>query len=156
MLKLVKGDLFMRCKNMVSALSPDFKNTFYILLHQGYGNFLKSCCKGFLLLSQFVSTNSFRRLKLCLISFFIFSESAVNFRGAEYVTPTSSSLYVIMVKALKTLSVEPVMVMILSGQEPSEMLTRAQLCKATSRDHITLKVIKPIRKKIFTFLSCLE
>lgn len=41
---------------------------------------------------------------------------------------TSSSLYVIMVKALKTQSVEPVMVMILSGQEPSEMLTRALLC----------------------------
>lgn len=33
-----------------------------------------------------------------------------------------------MVKALKTQSVEPVMVMILSGQEPSEMLTRALLC----------------------------
>lgn len=33
-----------------------------------------------------------------------------------------------MVKALNTLSVEPVMVMILSGQEPSEMLTRALLC----------------------------
>lgn len=41
---------------------------------------------------------------------------------------TSSSLCVIMVKALKTQSVEPVMVMILSGQEPSEMLTRALLC----------------------------
>lgn len=42
---------------------------------------------------------------------------------------TSSNLYVIIVKALKTLSVEPVMVMILSGQEPSEMLTRALLCR---------------------------
>lgn len=41
---------------------------------------------------------------------------------------TSSSLWVIMVNALKTQSVEPVMVMILSGQEPSEMLTRALLC----------------------------
>lgn len=41
---------------------------------------------------------------------------------------TSSSLCVIMVNALKTQSVEPVMVMILSGQEPSEMLTRALLC----------------------------
>lgn len=50
--------------------------------------------------------------------------------GIEWhaVAVTSSSLYVIMVKALKTQSVEPVMVMILSGQEPSEMLTRALLC----------------------------
>lgn len=41
---------------------------------------------------------------------------------------TSSSLYVIIVKALKTQSVEPVIVMILSGHVPSEMLTRALLC----------------------------
>lgn len=41
---------------------------------------------------------------------------------------TSSSLIVIMVKALKTHSVDPVMVMILSGHEPSEMLIRALLC----------------------------
>ena len=48
---------------------------------------------------------------------------------------TSSSLYVIMVKALNTLSVEPVMVMILSGQEPSEMLTRALLCRTCNIGH---------------------
>lgn len=46
-----------------------------------------------------------------------------------------------MVKALKTLSVEPVMVMILSGQEPSEMLTRAQLCGAVSRHHFNISNI---------------
>lgn len=46
---------------------------------------------------------------------------------------TSSSLCVIMVNALKTQSVEPVMVMILSGQEPSEMLTRALLCGHNSK-----------------------
>ncbi|KAG7228187.1 hypothetical protein INR49_013350 [Caranx melampygus] len=46
----------------------------------------------------------------------------------EKIGQQGSSLYVIMVKALKTLSVEPVMVMILSGQDPSEMLTRALLC----------------------------
>lgn len=46
---------------------------------------------------------------------------------------TSSSLCVIMVNALKTQSVEPVMVMILSGQEPSEMLTRALLCGQHSK-----------------------
>lgn len=51
------------------------------------------------------------------------------------VTLTSSSLYVIMVKALKTQSVEPVMVMILSGQEPSEMLTRALLCGGSGQVH---------------------
>jgi hypothetical protein len=36
-----------------------------------------------------------------------------------------------MVKALKTLSVEPVMVMILSGQFPSEMLILAPLYRQT-------------------------
>lgn len=41
---------------------------------------------------------------------------------------TSSSLIVIIVKALNTHSVAPVMVMILSGHEPSEMLIRALLC----------------------------
>lgn len=41
---------------------------------------------------------------------------------------TSSSLKVIMVKARNTQSVGPVMVMILSGQEPSEMLILAPLC----------------------------
>lgn len=40
-----------------------------------------------------------------------------------------------MVKALKTQSVEPVMVMILSGQEPSEMLTRALLCGGSGQVH---------------------
>lgn len=39
-----------------------------------------------------------------------------------------------MVKALKTQSVEPVMVMILSGQEPSEMFTRALLCRGIDQE----------------------
>ncbi|TNN49403.1 hypothetical protein EYF80_040415 [Liparis tanakae] len=47
--------------------------------------------------------------------------------GLELMVPLATRA-VIMVKALKTQSVEPVMVMILSGQEPSEMLTRALLC----------------------------
>lgn len=41
---------------------------------------------------------------------------------------TSSSLIVIMVKALNTHSVDPVIVMIRSGHEPSEILIRALLC----------------------------
>lgn len=40
---------------------------------------------------------------------------------------TSSSLKAIMETALKTASVEPVMVVILSGQDPSEMVIRAVL-----------------------------
>lgn len=46
---------------------------------------------------------------------------------------TSSSLNVIMVKALNTQSVCPVMVMILSGQDPSEMLILALLCGCRQR-----------------------
>lgn len=47
---------------------------------------------------------------------------------SSFVVLTSSSLIVIIVKALNTHSVAPVMVMILSGHEPSEMLIRALLC----------------------------
>lgn len=47
---------------------------------------------------------------------------------SSFLVLTSSSLIVIIVKALNTHSVAPVMVMILSGHEPSEMLIRALLC----------------------------
>lgn len=39
-----------------------------------------------------------------------------------------------MMNALKTQSVEPVMVMILSGHDPSEMFTRALLCRETDQE----------------------
>lgn len=42
---------------------------------------------------------------------------------------TSSSLKAIMETAWKTAAVEPVMVVIRSGQEPSEMVIRALLCR---------------------------
>lgn len=54
---------------------------------------------------------------------------------SSFVVLTSSSLIVIIVKALNTHSVAPVMVMILSGHEPSEMLIRALLCMNGIKAH---------------------
>lgn len=60
--------------------------------------------------------------------------------GLVSVVTTSSSLKVIMVKALNTQSVGPEMVMILSGQEPSEMLIRAPLWDGRRRGEEKMKV----------------
>lgn len=49
-----------------------------------------------------------------------------------------------MVNALKTQSVEPVMVMILSGQEPSEMLTRALLCGEQKSPNVSYQTISDL------------
>lgn len=62
---------------------------------------------------------------------------------SSFLVLTSSSLIVIIVKALNTHSVAPVMVMILSGHEPSEMLIRALLC----RDRIVHKYMGCTLKK---------
>lgn len=52
-----------------------------------------------------------------------------------------------MVNALKTQSVEPVMVMILSGQEPSEMLTRALLCGEQKIPNVSYETISDLARK---------
>lgn len=53
---------------------------------------------------------------------------------------TSSNFSAIIEKALKIASVGPVIVTILSGQEPSEILIRAPLCQ---KEQIFFKFIPP-------------
>lgn len=74
-----------------------------------------------------------RKFKQCLY-FILKSEKKV------FYLLTSSNFSAIIEKALKIASVGPVIVTILSGQEPSEILIRAPLCQ---KEQIFFKVILP-------------
>ena len=59
-------------------------------------------------------------------------------KDARFYDRTSSSFLHIRLKALKMASVVPVMVTILSGQDPSEILIRAPDCKNKNINFIQL------------------